>query len=114
MADKFYAETRIKHGKRTEDGSQEGKYESKTFEPGEEVTGLSKEDMTDLWKAGALRRQEQPSDTSAQPDENTLNSGAAAQLLKDGEAKSTVKAQDPKNTTTASSKTSSGRTSSGS
>jgi hypothetical protein len=57
MANKFYAATRIKHGSRTEDGSQDGKYESKVFEPGDEVTGLSKEDMKGLWNAGALTQE---------------------------------------------------------
>lgn len=58
MADKFYAVTDIKHGSRTEDGSAEGKYESKTFKAGDEVTGLSKEDMKSLWNAGALEQRE--------------------------------------------------------
>src|SRR6185503_16261210 len=56
MANQFWATTKIKFGKRAEDGSQEGKYESKVFEPGDEVTGLSKEDMKSLWDAGALRK----------------------------------------------------------
>jgi hypothetical protein len=58
MADKFFAVTAIKYGKRTEDGSQDGKYESKTFKAGDEVSGLSKEDMTSLWNAGALQRRD--------------------------------------------------------
>jgi hypothetical protein len=57
MADKFYAATRIKHGERTEDGSQDGKVTEKVFEVDDEVTGLDKDSMTDLWRAGALRRE---------------------------------------------------------
>lgn len=56
MADKFYAVTKIQHGTRTEDGSQEGKYSRVVFNEGDEVKGLSKEDMQSLWNAGALRR----------------------------------------------------------
>lgn len=57
MPENFYAVTKIKYGKRVEDGSQDGKYESKVFEVDEKVTGLSSEDMKDLWKAGALRKE---------------------------------------------------------
>ena len=57
MADKFYAATKIKFGKRSEDGSQDGKYEQIIFEVDDEVTGLDKDTMKDLWNAGALRRE---------------------------------------------------------
>lgn len=72
MADKFWAVTKIKHGVRTEDGSQEGKYESKTFNVGDEVTGLSKEDMKSLWGAGALTR-ENPNKEEAPAAEESEN-----------------------------------------
>jgi len=55
MASKtWYAVTKIQHGKRTEDGSAEGKYKRTTFEPGDKVTGLTKEDMVGLYNAGAI------------------------------------------------------------
>ena len=67
---KFYAVTDIKFGKRTEDGSSEGKYERKTFKAGDEVTGLSKEDMKGLWEAGALeqRGDQQEQKVEEQPE----------------------------------------------
>jgi len=57
MAKTYYAVTKIKHGVRTEDGSQDGKYEQKVFEVGDKVTGLSANDMKSLWHAGALTDQ---------------------------------------------------------
>ena len=53
MAKQYYAATKIKFGKRTENDTAEGKYESKVFEPGDKVTGLDVEDMKGLWNAGA-------------------------------------------------------------
>lgn len=68
MAGKFYAVTRIKHGKRTENDTAEGKYEQTVFEPGDEVTGLSKEDMKSLWNAGALEQREADKQESEDKD----------------------------------------------
>jgi hypothetical protein len=76
MADKFWAVTKIQFGKRTEDGSQDGKYERVVFQPNEEVTGLSKEDMKDLWQAGALTR-ERPAE--AKDEEETPEETQAPQ-----------------------------------
>jgi hypothetical protein len=56
MANTFYATTKIKHGAREEDNSQDGKYVSTVFEVNDKVEGLSKEDMESLWNAGALRK----------------------------------------------------------
>jgi hypothetical protein len=68
MADTFYAVTRIKAGERQEDGSQDGKYVPHTFEPGDEIKGLSKEVMTQLWNAGALTRTK-PEEDEAEPSD---------------------------------------------
>jgi hypothetical protein len=46
---KFVAVTRIEHGEDTDQGNK-----VMIFEPGDEVTGLSKETMRELWDAGAL------------------------------------------------------------
>jgi hypothetical protein len=67
MADKFYAATRIQHGELKEDGSQEGKNVTKVFEVDDEVTGLDKETMQDLWRAGALRREQGSTGKDATP-----------------------------------------------
>jgi hypothetical protein len=46
MASQYYARTKIQHGFVGGD--------TKTFEVGDQVEGLSKEDMVSLWEAGAL------------------------------------------------------------
>jgi hypothetical protein len=77
MADRFYAATEIKHGVREEDGSQDGKYTSKRFKVGDEVKGLSKEDMESLWNAGALERRGSNDDApaEAESDDNAPKAG---------------------------------------
>ena len=73
MASKtWYAVTKIQHGKRTEDGSAEGKYKRTTFEPGDKVTGLTKEDMVGLYNAGAIssRRPEWLDDEEDEDEES--------------------------------------------
>ena len=70
MAKTYYAATKIKYGERTEDGSQEGKYEPKTFERGDNVTGLSAATMKGLWEAGALTDQP-PADAEDSKEEET-------------------------------------------
>jgi hypothetical protein len=72
MANTFYAATAIKYGERKEDGSQDGKYESKSFEPGDKVEGLSADTMKDLWRAGALTR-EAPKQEESDEDEDESN-----------------------------------------
>jgi len=69
MANTFYAATKIKFGKRDEDGSQDGKYTSIVFEVGDEVKGLAKEDMQGLWDAGALTRDKPAGAKDADEDE---------------------------------------------
>jgi hypothetical protein len=69
MAGKFYAVTDIRHGKRTEDGSAEGKYERTTFSAGDEVKGLSKEDMKSLWEAGALEQRDDAPEKEKEEEE---------------------------------------------
>jgi len=71
MADKFYAAGKIKFGRRTEDGSQDGKYESIVFEPNQEVKGLSTEDMKSLWDAGALTRKAPEADEVKAEDDKS-------------------------------------------
>lgn len=56
---KFYALTRIEHGVADENGAQK---ELKVFERDEEVTGLDKETMKQLWDAGSLRMEEDGDD----------------------------------------------------
>jgi len=89
MANQFWATTKIKFGKRAEDGSQEGKYESKVFEPGDEVTGLSKEDMKSLWDAGALTqtRPEGQEDSSEGDDEEAKGAQSTPKPTKSTPAK---------------------------
>jgi hypothetical protein len=86
MADKFYAVTAIRHGKRDEDGSAEGKYTRTEFKEGDEVKGLSKEDMKGLWEAGALRRETSEDKRSEESEES-------------GETKTPAKATPAKATT---------------
>jgi hypothetical protein len=76
MANKFTAATRIKHGRRTEDGSAEGKYESVTFEQGEEVKGLEPSEMKELWEAGALVKAE--GDETETPKESSKSKAPSA------------------------------------
>jgi len=78
MAKTYYAATKIKHGTRVEDGSQDGKIEEKTFEVNDKVTGLDAETMKDLWRAGALTDQapekpEENSEEEATPAEDPKN-----------------------------------------
>lgn len=56
---KYTAATRIKHG--APDGVM-------VFEIGDEVTGLSKEAMKELWDAGALRADDGTTSDAMQPD----------------------------------------------
>ena|SRR5687768_10602291 len=80
MADRFWAATKIKFGKRTEDGSQDGKYERVTFNVGDEVTGLSRDDMKGLWDAGALSRTapaKEEDDASSDAGEDEAGGSAA-------------------------------------
>lgn len=53
---KYIAVTEIRHGARDDND----KYVSTTFSAGDVVTGLSKEDMEGLWKAGAIRKEDGP------------------------------------------------------
>ena len=69
MAKQYYAATKIKFGKRTENDTAEGKYESKVFEPGDKVTGLDVEDMKGLWNAGALTDQAPAGEEEASDEE---------------------------------------------
>jgi hypothetical protein len=97
MADKFYAVTAIRHGKRDEDGSAEGKYTRTEFKTGDEVKGLDKETMKDLWEAGALRREtsEDRSSESEKEDTSTVAGGSASTTpTKTAPAKATAKAAD--------------------
>lgn len=52
---KFIAATEIRHGEPADD---EGVTELKVFNEGEEVSGLSREVMRELWDQGALRKAE--------------------------------------------------------
>lgn len=67
----YYATTNIKFGSR--DGSEadggRGKYESKTFKPGDKVVGLSVEDMKGLWAAGALTEEAPKQEEAEAPAE---------------------------------------------
>jgi hypothetical protein len=84
----WYAATHIKFGKRTEDGSQDGKYEQVKFKPGDEVTGLSKDDMLGLYNAGALTNQkpETAEDNEDDGEDEKANSDAANSGKGDGSA----------------------------
>ena len=84
MAKQYYAANRIEHGK--EDG------EVVVFEPGDQVTGLSKDDMVSLWQAGALTevdpnaRPKDDRDARIQELEKQLADAKAAQAAEAEEA----------------------------
>jgi colicin import membrane protein len=92
---KFYAATQIKFGKRVENGSAEGKYESKVFKVGDEVTGLTEEDMKGLWAAGALTQtapekdedEDEEAETSSEDEAGKAKAAADAKAKADAAAK---------------------------
>jgi hypothetical protein len=84
MAKTYYAATKIKGGKRDDNGE----YVSQNFEVDDKVTGLDKQTMIDLWKAGALTttvpekyqdEDDGPEDDSPEADENKKPAPAKAQ-----------------------------------
>lgn len=71
----FRAVNRIRHGVANEQGVQT---EVVVFEPGEKVTGLSKQDMKALWDAGALEQVEVAGTSKTATESSDGGSGAAS------------------------------------
>ena len=69
---KYFAATEIHYGKRLEspdgDPTKRG-YEQVVFMPGDVVKGLSKDEMRDLWNAGALVEREESDRADKSSDE---------------------------------------------